>query len=402
MSTSKTIVITGASQGIGAGLVNTFAGRGYNVVATSRSVSRSSEIPASDKVVRVDGDIADPATARKVVETALSRFGRIDALVNNAGIFFAKPFVDYTLDDYRKLAATNVEGFLHLTQLVVRQMVEQKNGGCIVSITTPLISHPIAGMPVSVAMITKGGIEAASKNIAMEYARDGIRVNTVAPGVVDTPLHKDNPKDFLKTLFADEQHFERAGDRRCGRLPDRGSAYHRGGAARRRRRTSGQMVTPVHAQAAGAEQRLKDLDITLPPPPMPFGAYVEAVQIGRLLFLSGMLPVVDRKTQFIGRLGGELSVEEGRKAAELAALSALAAVREHLGSLDKVTGVAKLGVYIATAGDFRDHPKVADGASEVLLKVFGPEMLSGRVVLGVASLPLGLPVEVELVLEVAA
>jgi NAD(P)-dependent dehydrogenase (short-subunit alcohol dehydrogenase family) len=200
MSTSKTIVITGASQGIGAGLVNTFAGRGYNVVATSRSVSRSSEIAASDKVVRVDGDIADPATARKVVETALSRFGRIDALVNNAGIFFAKPFVDYTLDDYRKLAATNVEGFLHLTQLVVRQMVEQKNGGSIVSITTPLISHPIAGMPVSVAMITKGGIEAASKNIAMEYARDGIRVNTVAPGVVDTPLHRDNPKDFLKTL----------------------------------------------------------------------------------------------------------------------------------------------------------------------------------------------------------
>jgi len=200
MSTSKTIVITGGSQGIGAGLVNTFAGRGYNVVATSRSVSRSSEIPASDKVARVDGDIADPATARKVVETALSRFGRIDALVNNAGIFFAKPFVDYTLDDYRKLAATNVEGFLHLTQLVVRQMVAQKNGGSIVSITTPLIHHPIAGMPVSVAMITKGGIEAASKNIAMEYARDGIRVNTVAPGVVDTPLHKDNPKDFLKTL----------------------------------------------------------------------------------------------------------------------------------------------------------------------------------------------------------
>ena len=200
MSTSKTIVITGASQGIGAGLVNTFAERGYNVVATSRSVSRSSEIPASEKVVRVDGDIADSATARKVVETALSRFGRIDALVNNAGIFFAKPFVDYTLDDYRKLAATNVEGFLHLTQLVVRQMVAQKSGGSIVSITTPLISHPIAGMPVSVAMITKGGIEAASKNIAMEYARDGIRVNTVAPGVVDTPLHRDNPKDFLKTL----------------------------------------------------------------------------------------------------------------------------------------------------------------------------------------------------------
>lgn len=200
MSSSKAIVITGASQGIGAGLTNTFLERGYNVVATSRRVSESSEIPASDKVARVDGDIADPATARSVVVTALARFGRIDALVNNAGIFFAKPFVDYTFEDYRKLAATNVEGFLHLTQLVVRQMVEQKNGGSIVSITTPLLHHPIAGMNVSVAMITKGGIEAASKNIAMEYARDGIRVNTVAPGIVDTPLHKDNPKDFLKTL----------------------------------------------------------------------------------------------------------------------------------------------------------------------------------------------------------
>ena len=200
MSTSKTIVITGASQGIGAGLVNGFLSRGYNVVATSRNVSRSNEIPVSDRLARVDGDIADPATATMVFETALSRFGRIDALVNNAGIFFAKPFVDYTVEDYRRLAATNIEGFLHLTQLVVRQMIKQKSGGSIVSITTPLVSHPIAGMPVSVAMITKGGIEAASKNIAMEYARDGIRVNTVAPGVVDTPLHKDNPKDFLKTL----------------------------------------------------------------------------------------------------------------------------------------------------------------------------------------------------------
>ncbi|MCT7664218.1 SDR family NAD(P)-dependent oxidoreductase [Shinella kummerowiae] len=197
---SRTIIITGASQGIGAGLVNTFAERGYNVVATSRRVSQSSEIPASEKVARVDGDIADAVTARKVVDTALSRFGRIDALVNNAGIFFAKPFIDYTLEDYRTLAATNVEGFLHLTQLAVRQMVEQKNGGSIVSITTPLINHPIAGMPVSVAMITKGGIEAASKNIAMEYVQAGIRVNTVAPGVVDTPLHKDNPTDFLRTL----------------------------------------------------------------------------------------------------------------------------------------------------------------------------------------------------------
>lgn len=158
---------------------------------------------------------------------------------------------------------------------------------------------------------------------------------------------------------------------------------------------------PAHAPAAGAEQRLNALGIKLPPPPTPFGAYVEAVKIGKLLYLSGMLPVIDRKPQYIGRVGGELSAEDGRKAAEVAVLSALSAIKEHLGSLDKVIGVVKLGVYIATQGDFRDHPKVADGASELLLKVFGAGMLSGRVVLGVASVPLGMPVEIELVVEVA-
>lgn len=200
MHTGKTVIVTGASQGIGAGIANAFLERGYNVVATSRQASRSTEIPDSDRVARVDGDIANPATARNVAEIAVARFGAINALVNNAGIFFTKPFVDYTVDDYRKLASTNTEGFLHLTQFVIRRMLAQKSGGSIVSITTPLVDHPIAGVDVSVAMITKGGIEAASKNIAMEYAKHGIRVNTVAPGVVDTPLHKDSPKDFLKTL----------------------------------------------------------------------------------------------------------------------------------------------------------------------------------------------------------
>ena len=198
--TAKTIIITGASQGIGAGLANSFIERGYNVVATSRQVSRSMQIDASDRLARVDGDIADPETADAVVKTAIARFGSIDALVNNAGIFFTKPFVDYTIEDYRRLAATNLEGFLHLTQRVVRQMLVQKRGGSIVSITTPMVDHPIAGVNASVAMLTKGGIEALSKNIAMEYAKHKIRVNTVAPGVVDTPLHKDNPKEFLNTL----------------------------------------------------------------------------------------------------------------------------------------------------------------------------------------------------------
>lgn len=200
MQTRKTAVITGASQGIGAGLTNTFLERGYNVVATSRQVSRSTELHPSDRLARVDGDIADPETAKAVVETALAQFGSINALVNNAGIFFTKPFIDYTIEDYQRLAATNLEGFLHLTQKVVRQMLTQNSGGSIVSITTPLVDRPIAGVDASVAMLTKGGIEAMSKNIAMEYAKDHIRANTVAPGVVDTPLHKDNPKDFLKTL----------------------------------------------------------------------------------------------------------------------------------------------------------------------------------------------------------
>jgi enamine deaminase RidA (YjgF/YER057c/UK114 family) len=150
-----------------------------------------------------------------------------------------------------------------------------------------------------------------------------------------------------------------------------------------------------------AERELSELGLALPPPPTPLGAYVETVKTGNLLFLSGMLPVVGRELRYAGRVGGALSAEDGRKAAELACLNALSAARAYLGSLDRITGVAKLGVYIATEGDFRDHPGVADGASELLVKVFGAGMLSARIVLGVASLPLGLPVEVELVFEVA-
>ena len=160
------------------------------------------------------------------------------------------------------------------------------------------------------------------------------------------------------------------------------------------------MVDHAKAQAAGAERRLQELGITLPPPPTPFGAYVEAIRTGNLVFFSGMLPVVGHEPRYIGRVGGALAAEDGRKAAETATLSALAAARDYLGSLDRVIRVVKLGVYIATEGDFRDHPKVADGASEMLLAVFGEERLSGRVVLGVASLPFGVPIELELVLEV--
>jgi NAD(P)-dependent dehydrogenase (short-subunit alcohol dehydrogenase family) len=148
----------------------------------------------------VDGDIGEAATAAKIVETATSKFRSIDALVNNAGIFFAKPFTNYTADDFKSLTSTNLEGFIYITQLAIRQMLAQKSGGSIVSITTTLVEHPIAGVTASIAMITKGGIQAITRSLAMEYAKDGIRVNAVAPGVVDTPMHKNDPRDFLKSL----------------------------------------------------------------------------------------------------------------------------------------------------------------------------------------------------------
>ena len=155
------------------------------------------------------------------------------------------------------------------------------------------------------------------------------------------------------------------------------------------------------SQSASAEQRLKDLGIELPAPPEPFGTYVESVQTGNLLFLTGMLPTEGRAAKFVGRIGAELDVEAGRKAARLAALNLLAVARKHLGSLDKVTRIVRLGVSVATSGDVRDQPKVADAASELLQDVFGEEKNPCRLVYGVASLPLGMPVELEIIFEVA-
>jgi enamine deaminase RidA (YjgF/YER057c/UK114 family) len=161
------------------------------------------------------------------------------------------------------------------------------------------------------------------------------------------------------------------------------------------------MVIPEDSQPANAEQRLKDLGIELPAPPEPFGTYVEAVQTGNLLFLTGMLPTEGRAAKFVGRIGAELDVEAGRKAAHLATLNALAVTRQHLGTLDKVTRIVRLGVSVATSGDVRDQPKVADAASDLLQDVFGKEKNPCRLVYGVASLPLGTPVELEVIFEVA-
>jgi NAD(P)-dependent dehydrogenase (short-subunit alcohol dehydrogenase family) len=187
----KTVIVTGASQGIGAGAVKAFIDKGYNVVATSRSVTRSDELRSSPRLALVDGDIG---------ETAISKFGSIDALVNNAGIFFPKTFTDYTGEDLKKLSSTNLEGYLYITQFAVKQMLAQKSGGSVVGVTSSMVENPILGLNVSVPMITKGGIDAMTRNLAVEYAKQGIRFNTVAPGMVDTPLHKDDPHEFLKTL----------------------------------------------------------------------------------------------------------------------------------------------------------------------------------------------------------
>jgi NAD(P)-dependent dehydrogenase (short-subunit alcohol dehydrogenase family) len=197
MSNEKTAIVTGAQQGIGAGLVEGFLKAGYNVVATS--LRATSSLTASPALVLVDGDIGKQETAAETVEAATKQFGRIDVLVNNAGIFYTKPFTHFTADDFNALASVNLLGFLHITQLAVKQMLKQKSGS-VVTITGALADHPIAGVNASVPMITKGGLNTVTRQLAIEYAKEGIRFNAVAPGVVDTPLHRDNPKDFLKTL----------------------------------------------------------------------------------------------------------------------------------------------------------------------------------------------------------
>src|SRR5947208_11427378 len=166
----KTAIVTGASQGIGAGIVKAFVERDFNVVANSRKVTQSTEVSASDHVALVDGHIGEPATSARIVETALSRFKSIDVLVNNAGIFFTRPFTDYTPEDFKALVSTNLEGFLYVTQLSIKQMLAQKTGGSIVTITAALARNPIRGVPAAVPMITKGGLDTVTQHLALEYA----------------------------------------------------------------------------------------------------------------------------------------------------------------------------------------------------------------------------------------
>jgi NAD(P)-dependent dehydrogenase (short-subunit alcohol dehydrogenase family) len=194
MSDSKTAIVTGAQQGIGAGLVEGLLNAGYNVVGTSLAATATRS--ASSRLLLVDGDISKRETAERAVDAGLKHFGSVDLLVNNAGVFYAKPFLDFTADDFNGLASVNLLGFLYITQLAVRQMLLQKSGS-VVTITAALADNPMAGVNASVSMITKGGLNTVTRQLAMEYAKHGIRFNAVAPGVVDTPLHENDSRNAL-------------------------------------------------------------------------------------------------------------------------------------------------------------------------------------------------------------
>ncbi|MGO9203676.1 MAG: SDR family NAD(P)-dependent oxidoreductase [Limisphaerales bacterium] len=192
-------IVTGASSGIGLGITRALLERGYRVVATSRTISKSKDLKPSADLVLVDGDIGKKETAVRVVDAATKHFGRIDLLVNNAGIYMAKPFTEYTPEDFETMIGTNVAGYFFVTQQAVAQMHKQKSGH-VVSISTVLVDQPLAGAPISLPVITKSTIPAFSRALAMEYVADGIRANTISPGVVDTPMHANDDQEALKRL----------------------------------------------------------------------------------------------------------------------------------------------------------------------------------------------------------
>ncbi|SFK52932.1 SDR family NAD(P)-dependent oxidoreductase [Lysobacter sp. cf310] len=194
-SSSKVAIVTGASQGIGAGVVQAFRDRGYRVIANSRSIKPSND----PDVLAIAGDIGERAVAERVVAEGLAKFGRIDTLVNNAGIFVAKPFTQYSAEDYASVLSVNVAGFFHVTQLALAEM-EKQGSGHVVTVTTSLVDHAIDGVPSVLASLSKGGLNAATKSLAIEYAKRGIRVNAVSPGIIKTPLHAPETHEWLAAL----------------------------------------------------------------------------------------------------------------------------------------------------------------------------------------------------------
>ena len=197
-SSSKTVVITGASSGIGLALATAFAANGARVVANARRMSQAQTLKQSSNLALVDGDISSPDVAERVIKSA-DQFGGVDLLINNAGIFIAKPFTQFTTEDFSALISTNLTGFFHVTQRALRRMQERRSGH-VVSITTSLADQPIAGMPASIPILTKAGLNAVTKALAIEYAASGIRFNAVAPGIIDTPMHKPETHESLRQL----------------------------------------------------------------------------------------------------------------------------------------------------------------------------------------------------------
>lgn len=194
-STQKVVVITGASQGIGAGLVKAFRDRNYRVIATARGVQPSSD----PDILAIAGDVSDPAVAERVFTEGIARFGRIDSLINNAGVFIAKPFTQYTAEDYASVLSVNLAGFFQFTQRAIAEM-EKQGSGHIVSITTSLVDHAVKGVPSVLASLTKGGLNSATKSLAIEYSGTGIRVNAVSPGIIKTPMHPPETHAALASL----------------------------------------------------------------------------------------------------------------------------------------------------------------------------------------------------------
>ncbi|BDC43319.1 NAD(P)-dependent dehydrogenase, short-chain alcohol dehydrogenase family [Paraburkholderia steynii] len=194
-NSQKVAIVTGASQGIGAEIVKGFREHGYRVVAVARSIKPSDDA----NVVAIAGDIGDRAVAQRAVSEAIARFGRIDTLINNAGIFIAKPFTQYTAEDYAAVLNVNVNGFFHITQLAIAEMEKNKSGH-VLQISTSLVDHAISGVPSVLASLTKGGLNAATKSLAIEYAKTGIRANAVSPGIIKSPMHAPETHEALGSL----------------------------------------------------------------------------------------------------------------------------------------------------------------------------------------------------------